>query len=75
MKKKIICPASLFKPNELFIQTTFVRVCKKKHDLTAAESERVFQSAKAAGVLKHSHSWGAVAGVPVYVANPGTIAI
>jgi len=74
-KATTVTPSSLFKPNERFIQTTFVRICRKRHDLTVEQSERVFESAKATGVLRHVSTWGAVAGIPIYVANPGTITI
>lgn len=74
-KATTITPSSLFKPNEMFTQTTFVRVCRKKHDLTTEQSERVFESAKATGVLRHVSTWGAIAGIPIYVANLGTITI
>ena len=65
-----INPARLFKINEPFIKTSFVRRVIERHKLSHEQAESVFESAKAAGILETPRTWG---DVQIYRALPGSI--
>ncbi len=55
-----INPAAMFLPTQRFIKTTFCRVVREKHKLTAEQAESAFGRCKAAGLIEEDSAWNEV---------------